>query len=206
MIRLQTRFWAASLVVVAMMNSASAVFIAGFESGTQGFDSAYTGTGSLSSGSGGATEGSSALQFSTPAGAFVGTQSFSLSQSDLIAAAVAGDDILIDVSVEAPNQTDFATLRTGINSNKGFQESSDKALPINGTITTLTWNLKDFTTIDGSETFAGLILAVNSKVGVPMVFRIDNIRTQAIPEPAALTLVLLGGALLLAKRQRGKEI
>lgn len=182
--------------------SAFAVFIAGFETDAQGFDAAsiYTGTGEFSTASDGAAEGSSALQFRTPDGAFVGAQSFGINQADLIAAAAAGETLLLDVSVATPNTTDFATVRAGVNSDKGFQESVDQAIPIDGTTVTLAYDLGGITTLDGSEGWAGLILAVNSKVGSDMTFRIDNIRTQGVPEPGALGLALLACTGLVRRR------
>ena len=206
-------FFTLTVALMCLCTSANAqTLIAGFESDVGGFTASNMG--SVALGPAGATEGTSALQFTAESG-FQFLTSFSFF-GDLTNPE--NDTILFDVTFtpDDPAATTFSQVDFGINSNganspdNGFQFTSETAgidqFPIAEGVTTpieLSFgDLPEFP-LNGSETFAGLLLITNSDGAG--VWSIDNVRLNTaavVPEPSSLACLGVLGFLGLVKRRR----
>jgi len=186
---MKTTFLAALLLgLMALTTTANAqTLLAGFEGSLDGFAPPPTATSTVATGPLGATEGAEALQFTTTAGGFQFVTSFGL------AAALTdptNETITFDVlfTPDDPTAVTFAQVDFGFNTDgtidplNNFQFTNEtvgvEMFPIAvGVSTSVELNFSDLPEfpLTGDQTFAGLLLIVNSDDEAAGTWSFDNI-------------------------------
>ena len=209
------QFLAAAVASVAVLGGAFAAegaVLKSFEDATtQGFDS-VAGQAATSASTTGATDGTQSLRIDYAAGFQNGTASSAFTPAQL-ALFQPGELVRLDVTQLSPvavgNFTQ-ATLRlsyrtTAPGDNFGFASDFTNNVTFGeGEAGTRTASLAVPADFNTANPFAGVFISTNN-AATAGTFYVDNLRVgadAAVPEPAALGLLGLGGLALTARRRR----
>lgn len=197
-----------ALAGIALCAPAHALQLFSFESGLEGFYNPNWSVGdvSLTQSGTGATSGSSALKIVRPGTSngfrwILADGVSSAIKSDMMMATRAYMDVTVGTDFGASNWLKIGFMYQQTN---GWQQTTEQTLTVGPGTQTLEFDITALTTGSNATDWARIGFSINSDGPAATTLYIDNIRTNAVPEPGTLLALGAGIAAIAARRRRSR--